>query len=198
MAMNDATSEDAHLEDASLAILVANQQRFHAFLKRRLGSAAAAEEVLQEAFLRGIERGGTLRDRESVVAWFYRLLRNAVAEHHRRKASEARAVERLASEVPEFAEPDGELEATICACVGDMLRALPAQYREMLEAVDLRGEPVASVAARLGITANNASVRLHRARVRLGRAIEQACGVCCRDNCFDCECDAEGRPLEAV
>jgi RNA polymerase sigma-70 factor (ECF subfamily) len=67
------------------------------------------------------------------------------------------------------------------------------QYREMLEAVDLKGEPVARVAERLGISANNAAVRLHRARVSLGRAVEDACGLCCRSSCFDCECDAEGR-----
>ncbi len=186
------------MDDASLDVLIANQQRFHAFLERRLGSAEAAEEVLQEAFLRSIEKGGTLRDEESVVAWFYRLLRNAVAGQYRRRAVETRAAERLSAETPAFAEPGGELEATVCACVTDMLRAVKPQYRELLEAVDLGGEPVASVAARLGITPNNAAVRLHRARVSLGRAVEEACGACCRAQCFDCECDAEGRPIERL
>ena len=58
----------------ALNTLVLHQQRFLSFLERRLGNRAAAEEVLQAAFLRGIEKGESLRDEESVVAWFYRLL----------------------------------------------------------------------------------------------------------------------------
>src|SRR5436190_6310187 len=62
---------------AVLRILVENHARFLAFLERRVGSRDAAQEILQEAFVRSLSRGGSLRDDESAVAWFYRLLRNA-------------------------------------------------------------------------------------------------------------------------
>jgi DNA-directed RNA polymerase specialized sigma24 family protein len=36
---------------------------------------------LQSAFARGIEKGGALRAEEGIVAWFYRLLRNAIIDY---------------------------------------------------------------------------------------------------------------------
>lgn len=170
----------------ALQVLVSHQARFLAFLQRRLGDRTAAEEVLQAAFLRGIERGDSLRDDERVVAWFYRLLRHAAGEWHRQRAVEERAAERLAAEWSET--PDEEFEVTACACVGEMLDALKPEWAELVRAVDLEGAPVPEAAARLGISANNAGVRLHRARRALGQAVEAACGECCRNGCFECEC----------
>ena len=40
-------------------------------------------EILQSAFVTGIEKQKTIQDGESVVAWFYRVLRNAVIDHYR-------------------------------------------------------------------------------------------------------------------
>ena len=75
---------------AAIAALVENHRRFLAFLERRVGSRAVAEDILQSAFVRGIEKGDTIRDAESSVAWFYRLLRNAVVDHWRRRGAAGR------------------------------------------------------------------------------------------------------------
>jgi len=66
------------LSPAVLAVLTANHDRFLAFLARRVHRRDVAEEILQDAFVRGIARGGALREDESAIAWFYRLLRNAI------------------------------------------------------------------------------------------------------------------------
>lgn len=44
--------------------LVDHHRRFLDFLQRRVGSREAAEEVLQAAFVKGLERGGELREME--------------------------------------------------------------------------------------------------------------------------------------
>lgn len=168
-----------------VARLVANHKAFLSFLERRVATRAVAEEVLQEAFVRALERGGGLRDDESAVAWFYRLLRNALIDHHRRGAAESRAVARAASE-PEAL--DAELHAVVCACVTSLIATLPAPQAEILREVDLAGQPVAAVADRLSITANNAHVRLHRARQALRIQLERSCGTCAEHGCLDCCC----------
>ena len=61
-------------------MLVASHREFLAFLEPRLPSRALAEEILQSAFVRAMEKGGALRDEESAVAWFYRVLRNALID----------------------------------------------------------------------------------------------------------------------
>src|SRR5215216_5176010 len=79
------------------AIFVANKRDFLAFLERRVGSRAVAEDILQEAFVRGMGRLHT-EDEGSVIAWFYRSLRNAAIDHHRRHKSANKALEALAAE----------------------------------------------------------------------------------------------------
>jgi RNA polymerase sigma-70 factor (ECF subfamily) len=169
-----------------VAHLVASHRAFLGFLERRLPSRAAAEEVLQEAFVRTLERGGELREGEGAVAWFYRLLRNAIVDHHRRRGAEGRALEREAREAEEGEEP--ELRSVICACMGELLPDLKPEYAELLRRVDLEEAPVAAAAAAAGITVNNAHVRLHRARQALKRSLERACGTCATHGCLDCTC----------
>ena len=61
--------EDEALEPAiSAAIverLVGNHREFLGFLERRLGSRSEAEDILQEAFVRGYGRGRSLDARPS-------------------------------------------------------------------------------------------------------------------------------------
>ncbi len=167
--------------------LVENHRHFLAFLERRVASQAVAEELLQAAYVRTLEKGGALREGESAVAWFYRLLRNALIDHYRRLAAEGRALEREAREASE-ASPDPELREAVCACMKALLPTLKPEYAELLQRVDLDERSVPEVAAEVGITPNNAGVRLHRARHALKRQLERSCGTCATHGCFDCSC----------
>ena len=175
-----------------LRVLVENHRRFLAFLERRVGSREAAEDILQDAFVRGLERASTVRDREAVVPWFYRLLRNALIDHYRRRDAEGRALDRAAAEGAEQPEagPDQELEAAVCACVTALVETLKPEYRAAVRRVDLEGTSVAAFAREAGITPNNAGVRLHRAHQALKRQLERSCGTCATHGCFDCDCGA--------
>lgn len=167
--------------------LVANHRRFLAFLERRVGSRAVAEEILQSAFVKTLEKGGALQDGEGAVTWFYRLLRNALVDHYRRQAAEGRALEREAREAEEASE-DPELKGAVCACVGDLLPTLKPEYADMVRQVDLEERAVPDVAREAGITSNNAGVRLHRARQALKKQLERSCGTCASHGCLDCSC----------
>ena len=70
------------LKPEAIARLVEGHREFLSFLERRVESREAAEDILQAAFVRGLERGAGVDD-EKVVAWFYRVLRNAVIDHYR-------------------------------------------------------------------------------------------------------------------
>jgi RNA polymerase sigma-70 factor (ECF subfamily) len=167
--------------------LVENHRRFLSFLERRVGNRAAAEEILQSAYGRALEKGVPAEESEGAVPWFFAVLRNAVTDHYRRRAAEARAAESLASAgVPAIADP--ELRAEVCACFRRLLPTLREEYAEVLERVDLEERPVSEVAADLGITPNSASVRLHPARRALRTQLERSCGVCATHGCLECSC----------
>ncbi|MGZ7100373.1 MAG: RNA polymerase sigma factor, partial [Candidatus Angelobacter sp.] len=42
------------------------------------------------------------------------------------------------------------------------------------------------------ITAENAAVRVHRARKALRRQVELPCGTCAEHGCLDCHCQRAG------
>lgn len=170
--------------------LVASHREFLAFLEPRLPSRAAAEEILQAAFVRTLEKGGAIREEERAVAWFYRLLRNALIDFYRHQASEGRALDAEAREPRMPSEP--ELLEAVCQCMRTLLPTLKEEYAEVIRRVDLEEEPVAEVASALQISTNNATVRLHRARQSLKRQLEQSCGSCATHGCLDCSCGASG------
>jgi RNA polymerase sigma factor (sigma-70 family) len=173
-----------------LGTLLENHARFLAFVERRVGSRDEAEDILQEAFVRSLDRSSTLRDAGSATAWFYRVLRNALTDYFRRQDSRGRALDRLAAESDLAEAPDDELKAVVCACVLSLLDTLKPEYAAAIRRVDLEDTSVRGYAEEAGITPSNAGVRLHRAREALRRQLARSCGTCLTHGCLDCRCGA--------
>lgn len=184
------SSVELEMTSGVVATLVQNHRRFLEFLRPRVRSSEDAEEILQSAFVKAVEKHESLRSEESAVAWFYRLLRNALADYYRRNDVARRAVESVAESLDEGYAPDPELERTVCACVVDLVGTLKPEYGDLLRRVDLEGASVPEAAAALQISSNNAGVRLHRARTALKTRLEQSCGTCATHGCLDCTCQS--------
>lgn len=183
-----------------LRVLLDNHARFLGFLERRVGSRDEAEDILQEAFVRSIGRTDSLTSPESATAWFYRVLRNAIIDRHRREDARTRAFRGLAAETEAATPgPDQELEAVACGCVMALVDTLKPEYGAALRRVDLDGVSVRRYAEETGITPGNAGVRLHRAREALRRQLARSCGTCLDHGCLDCRCGKPtGSPPQGV
>jgi RNA polymerase sigma factor (sigma-70 family) len=168
---------------SSVEQLVALKSDFIAFVRARVGSDAEAEDLLQAAYVKAAEKAGTIREGESTVAWFYRLLRNAIVDLRReRQRTQAEPLDAA----PEI--PGPELHRTVCACVNELVPTLKPEWGRLVRRVDLDGESIPEAARDEGITANNAAVRLHRARAALRDKLRVVCGACARHGCLDCGC----------
>lgn len=170
---------------------------FKAFLAARVGSDAEAEDLLQSALVRALQRAGDLREHEKLTAWFYQLLRHAVIDHYRARGAERRRddafgtlVTALENDTAVAAVPGWEAQA--CGCLAGVIDTLKPQHAELLRRVELEGEAVQDAARALGISANNASVTLHRARKELRERLEKFCGDCADGACLDCDCGPDG------
>jgi RNA polymerase sigma-70 factor (ECF subfamily) len=173
--------------------LLNSQSEFRAFLRRRLSDDAVAEDLLQQGLLRAVEQQHTLHNKESVVAWFYRVLRNALVDYYRARAAETRKAEGFHQELNARGEqavpsPD-EMKPTVCACLERLLPGIRPAYAELLRRIDLQGESADTVAKDLTLTKNNLTVRLHRARQAMRSALEASCGVCTKHGCLNCTCE---------
>ena len=170
-----------------VAKLVQNHRELLRFVEKRVGNKADAEDILQEAFVRGMKTAGSVRDEGSSAAWFYRTLRNAVVDHFRRRGAAERAYDGFARELDETT-PALETKEAACACVRALADTLKAEYATALQRIDVDGLSVQAYAEEAGITANNAGVRIHRAREALKKRLLASCGTCCEHGCLDCTC----------
>jgi RNA polymerase sigma-70 factor (ECF subfamily) len=173
---------------APLALLLENHRAFLRYLERRVGDRALAEDILQDAFTKVLDRPDRAPADEGVVPWFYRMLRNAAIDQFRRRGAAGRAAEALARELDVHAAPEPELQAEICACITRLARSLKPEYAEALQAIDVEGTPVKAFAEQHGLSTSNAGVRVFRAREALKKRLAESCGTCAEHGCRDCSC----------
>jgi RNA polymerase sigma factor (sigma-70 family) len=182
----------ARRPDQLAAELNAHRNAFKAFLAARVGSEAEAEDILQNGLVKALQRADRIHDDAKLTAWFYQLLRNAVVDHYRARGSTRRRHDALGEMVKALgddiaAAPKG-WEPQLCGCLAGVVDTLKPQHAELLRRVDLNGESVQDAAKAMKMTANNASVTLHRARKDLRARLETFCGDCADGACLDCDC----------
>lgn len=93
-------------EVAAFAVLLERHRRpVFAFLLRHVGNRAAAEDLLQETFLRLIRHAESYRPEAKLTTWIYTIARNLCADHGRR--GKLRAVTSLDQPLHREAEGNG-------------------------------------------------------------------------------------------
>ena len=150
--------------------------RIYGLALRLLGDPAAAEDVVQEAFLKLMANAGRIEGRSRLATWLYRVAYNAAMDRLRSQKREVPVPEegddaalptpallvdfRLS---PEAALHDARLRGALDAAVA----ALPPTLRAAFLLRDVEGLSTADAAEALGISEANLKVRLHRARLQL-------------------------------
>lgn len=169
--------------------LVQNRQKFLRFLNRRVGNMDIAEEILQQFFIRALNKGGALKNPESVVAWLYRVLNSALTDFYRSEAKRHQGEADYARLASDHLQELDVNPVTVCACIYALIPTLKAEYSEIFQRIDLKGESHAKVASDMRITVNLVRVRLHRARQALKKALLMSCCKSCHEHGFmHCEC----------
>lgn len=178
--------------------LVESREELLAFLRRRLGSREEAEDALQRFSLRALERSADLRDVRTVRGWLGRVLASTIVDHQRRAIrGRRREVAMEQTDIESFAvEPDDELDGAVCNCLYKLLPTLKPEYAEVIWRADILGEPRDRIAASLGTTLNNVTVRVHRGRQALKKRLEEMCLTCPVHGFLDCRCDEAQRIRE--
>ena len=147
--------------------------RLSAFIRSRVEDDVAAEDLLQEVFLRIHTRMDTLRETDRLESWVYQIARNAIIDHYRAR----RSLDPLHESIPEmddlFQEPDSAAE--IAASMHEMVAALPEPYREALLLTEFQGLNQQELADRLGISLSGAKSRVQRARQKIKNELLSCC-----------------------
>jgi RNA polymerase sigma-70 factor (ECF subfamily) len=186
---------------------VAAQYRtaIYRYLLRLDGNAARAEDLTQETFLRVHRHLEDLADARALEGWLYRIATNVFYDRVRRREHRqpaeplivigARGDEERPLADESVLRPDQLAEQSgMSDCVLRFLARLPATQRTALLLHDLQGYTNQEIADELGITLENAKMRLHRARAGLRTALADGCDFSRNDRgVFICE-PRSGRP----
>ena len=157
-------------------LVMTYQHRVFGVALRMLGSAAEAEEVAQEAFVRAHRALGDFRGDAKLSTWLYaitsRLCLNRLASGERRRARQGEeTLLRLADSTP---RPDAALERNeLEAALGRAIAELPEDRRIVVVLRDLEGLSYEEIAQALDLELGTVRSRLHRARADLRDKLER-------------------------
>ena len=164
--------------------LAAERPRQLRFLRSRLPCLQDAEDAWQDAAIKFLQHAEPLGAVQRPQAWMGVSLRRLVAARYRRAAVQRRTLEALAVQpAPDSADDEEDLVAP-SDCLKAALAGLKSEYRQILGETYLEDRPLKEVARRLELTANNAAVRLHRARGALRQAMAEKCQACPLADCW--------------
>jgi RNA polymerase sigma-70 factor (ECF subfamily) len=144
----------------------------------------AADDIIQETFLKVQQNIESLRDPSRLSSWIFRIAHNLCQDHFRR-LKKSRKEERIDQEETENLNEaliqkglgiQKELEQRqMGECVQNQINLLPESLRTVLVFFDIMEFSHQESADILGITVKNVKVRFHRARKRLKAILEEKC-----------------------
>jgi RNA polymerase sigma-70 factor (ECF subfamily) len=141
------------------------------YLTRMTGSAADADDLLQETLMRIARALPEFEGRSSPKNWAFKIATNAAIDFLR-KAKKGKFSEFGPGEdQSEVDEEDRMVLDEMNECVRGVIDGLPPDYRAALVLFNLQAE----TAQILDISVAAAKVRIHRAKARLKEALNRKC-----------------------
>lgn len=129
------------------------------YAARGLGSASAADDVVQEAYVRALASKGFPADPDEGRAYLFRVVSNLMIDHWRRRRRELEhaTMEEAAAAVN---DPAARMDVT------KLFAQLKLQERQLIWLAHVEGADHAAIAAALKVGAGSVKVLLHRARAK--------------------------------
>ncbi|MCL6705963.1 RNA polymerase sigma factor [Pseudomonas sp. R2.Fl] len=147
---------------------------------RLLGSREAAEDIVQEAFLRFVPASPESASKPPPRAYLFRVVHNLAIDLLRRRKLERRQAE---ADAPDWVVPQAlpTPEESVLFCEGmrramDMIANLPEKQRIALEMVRFGGYSVEQVSVHLGVSVRTAYRLVEEAMATITIAVRQEHG----------------------
>jgi RNA polymerase sigma-70 factor (ECF subfamily) len=154
--------------DAYRDLLEAVQPMIFGYLRKRIESEAAAEDVTQDVLLTMHRVRHTYDPERPFEPWLFAIARSRLIDHLRRRRRVS-AMEVLTDTMPEMAATAAAETAGDAAF--EILDRLPATQREAFAMLKLEGLTTEEAARRAGVSVSALKVRAHRAYKALRKAL---------------------------
>ncbi len=152
--------------------------RMNRFIRSLVKDPWAADDLIQETFLKVRNNLDTVRDPEKLSSWIFRIAYNLCLDHFKTLKKEARngceLEEKSGPLIKESIQEELE-QQQMGSCVQQQIDRLPEALKTVLMLYDVLGFTHQEIAEILDITEKNSKVRLHRARQQLKKILEEKC-----------------------
>ncbi len=146
----------------------------------RLVGPDGAEDLSQEVFIKISRSLGEFRGESSLSTWVYRIATNAALDQlrsaeHRFSVSATSPCGAEDAAVPDLSVSAEQqvIRGEMSECVRSLVDELPESYRTVLVLSEVESLRDAEIAEVLGVTLETVKIRLHRARARLRKRMEE-------------------------
>ncbi len=144
------------------------------FIRKRVNEKVAAEDILQDVFIRIHSRIETLENRSKLESWLYQITRNAIIDFYRSR--------KLMEELPEWlAQPQASREEVnrqeLSSCLAPMIQQLPEKYRQAVQFSEIEGKTQKEIAEIESISVSGAKSRVQRGRALLKTMLHDCCKI---------------------
>ena len=151
----------------------AHETELQRWLTRHLNDPVAAQDLLQDVFIKALRQGRRFCDVANARAWLFEVSRNTLTDHLRRH----HPLDALSDDLPAVeADPPAAVDS-LATCLPRVLAELSASDRDAIVQCDLNGMGQEDYARMLGITVPGAKSRVQRARKRLRERLLTSCQV---------------------
>ena len=173
-ALESAARECPLLENDKKKWTACCTRRFLPLARRIAGSNAAAQDALQESWIRVLQHVGEYRGEPPACAWVGAIVRNCARDTHLGHATKPLGEAAFIADPQPSPESQAQ-QAQLLRLLREVVAALPEVYRQVVETRLLEEHSTAETAVLLGISQSNVSTRLQRAcrliRKRLDKRI---------------------------
>lgn len=148
------------------------RDRYARYAARMLGSADAAEDAVQDAFVRAFDQLAQCKDPNKFVGWFFLILRNRCFAERRRNRTSAPLEEADAVAATDRTDSGTETAERRRALQLALLELTPDQ-REVFVLKHVEGLSYGEIAERLSTSIPSLKMRMHRAYDRLREQLRE-------------------------
>jgi len=157
-------------------------ERVNRFIVSLVKDQWAADDLIQETFIKVKNSLESVRDPEKLSSWIYRIAYNLCQDHFKAIKNEAinsgefeKKSEPLIPESVKNTIQTKLEQQQMGDCVQQQVDSLPEALKTILTMYDVLGFTHKEIADILDITEKNSKVRLHRARQTLKKVLEEKC-----------------------